>query len=130
MQIHTKRLNSTQGWREIAGRRIFFRSSWEYKFAVYLQVLKNKKKIADWAHEPETFWFEGIRRGCTSYKPDFRIDNFDGSREWLEVKGYYDAKSLTKIKRFRKYFPTEKLRLIDAKWFKANSKKLAILKQN
>jgi len=46
------------------------------------------------------------------------------------VKGYYDAKSLTKIKRFRKYFPTEKLRLIDAKWFKANSKKLAILKQN
>lgn len=128
MQVHTKRLNTTQGWREINGERIFFRSLWEYKYALYLQYLKKQEKILDWQHEPQVFWFDGIRRGCTNYKPDFRIDNFDGSREWIEVKGYYDAKSLTKIKRFRKYFPAEKLRLIDSKWFRANSSKLSLLK--
>lgn len=128
MQVHTKRLNTTQGWREIAGKRIFFRSSWEYKYALYLQFLKKQEKILDWEHEPQVFWFEGIRRGCTNYRPDFRIDNFDSTHEWIEVKGYYDAKSLTKIKRFRKYFPEEKLRLIDAKWFRANNSKLLTFK--
>ena len=126
MQIHSKRRNTTQGWKEIAGRRIFFRSRWEYIYGAYLEFLKKNGAILEWEHEPKTFWFEGIKRGCVSYKPDFLVTNDDESTEWIEVKGYYDAKSLTKIKRFRKYFPQEKLTVVDSKWFKSNTSKLKI----
>lgn len=83
--------------------------------------------IVEWQHEPKTFWFEGIRRGCVSYLPDFKITYNDGSNEWVEVKGYMDAKSRTKIKRFRKYFPEESLRVVDATWYKANAPKLSLI---
>jgi hypothetical protein len=36
----------------------------------------------------------------------------DGSHYWIEAKGYMDAKSKTKIKRFNKYYPNEELRII------------------
>ena len=121
MQVHNKRVNTTQGWRVVAGHRLYFRSAWEYRYALYLQYLKKDEKIETWEHEPQTFYFEGIKRGVTNYKPDYRINNFDGTHEWVDVKGYWDAKSLTKVKRFRKYFPQEKLTLVDAKWFKNNN---------
>ena len=38
-----------------------------------------------------------------------------------------DPKSLTKIKRFRKYYPDHELRVIDKKWFTKNGKKLSSL---
>src|ERR1700751_1727687 len=71
-------------------------------------LIKKHHKILDWEHEPKTFWFEGIKRGCVSYKPDFRVIELNGSSIWYEVKGYYDTKSITKHKRFAKYFPEEK----------------------
>ena len=83
----------------------------------YLQYLKEKGQIVDWEHEPHTFWFEGIRRGCVSYKPDYRVTRRDGSHYWIEVKGFMDAKSRTKIRRFAKYFPSEKLEVIDTNRF-------------
>jgi len=124
------RKKSTQGWREIGGKRCYFRSRWEANYARTLQFLKEYEKIADWEHEPETFWFEAIKRGVRSYKPDFRITELDGSHRWVEVKGYYDAKSLTKIKRFRKYYPNEQLTLIDSKWFQKNNRKMRSLIQD
>ena len=54
------------GWREIAGRRIYFRSRWEANYARYLQWLKDRGEIVDWEYEPETFWFEKIKRGVRS----------------------------------------------------------------
>ena len=90
------------------------------RFAFYLQLLKRAEEILDWEYEPHTFWFEGIKRGCVSYKPDFRIFKKDGKHYWVEVKGYMDAKSKTKIKRFAKYFPEEELRIIDKSWFSKN----------
>lgn len=116
---------SSQAWREIGDKRIYARSKWEANYGRYLEFLKKHKQIRDWQHEPTTFWFEGIRRGCVSYKPDFLIVNTDGTHSWCEVKGYYDQKSITKISRFKKYFPNENLFLIDKKWFSANSKKLS-----
>jgi len=83
--------------------------------------------IKEWYHEPKTFWFEGIKRGCVTYLPDFQVINNDGSHEWIEVKGFMDAKSRTKINRFRKYFPEEKLRIVNSKWYKANKKKLSLI---
>ncbi len=116
-----------QGWREIAGRRIFFRSRWEFNYAVYLQFLVEQGHILRWDHEPKTFWFDGVRRGCVSYLPDFEILGLDSTIEYHEVKGWMDARSKTKLRRMAKYHPTVKVRVIDGKWFKANTKKLSFL---
>lgn len=123
MQIHLKNGKATwkQDWAEIGGKRNFYRSRWEYRYALYLEFMKKHKHIIDWEHEPKTFYFEGIKRGTTNYKPDFRVVFPSGNHEWVEVKGYMDSKSVTKIKRMAKYFPEEKLRVIGKEWFKANS---------
>ena len=42
-----------------------------------------------------------------------------------QLKGWYDDKSKTKIRRFGKYFPEEKLVLIDATWFRKNGRTLS-----
>lgn len=122
--LHKK---STAAWLEIGGQKHYFRSLWERNYVRWLQFQVEAKLIDSWAYEPHTFWFEGIKRGCVSYKPDFCIRKLDGSEYWIEVKGYYDPKSITKIKRFKKYYPNHQLFLVDSKWFKENSKKLKLL---
>jgi len=116
-----------QAWRMFGGRRIYFRSSWEANVGRYLQWQKERGEIKDWLHEPKTFWFDGVKRGCVTYLPDFKVIKLDGTHEWLEVKGYMDSKSKTKISRFRKFFPNEKLSILDSKWYKLNSKKLSLI---
>ena len=117
----------TQQWREVGDKKIFARSKWEYRYAMYLQILKENNDIKDWSHEPTTFWFEGIKRGVVSYKPDFLVTHNNGAEEYVEVKGFMDAKSKTKINRMRIYHPQVKLRLIGADWFKQNNKALKVL---
>lgn len=123
MQIHLKNGKATwkQDWAEIGGKRNFYRSRWEYRYALYLEFMKKHKHIVDWEHEPKTFYFEGIKRGTTNYKPDFRVVFPSGNHEWIEVKGYETSKDRTKYKRMAKYFPEEKLRVIGKEWFKSNS---------
>lgn len=111
-------------WHEFGGKRNYFRSRWESNYGRYLQWLKKHGEIADWEHEPDTFWFEGIKRGCVSYLPDFKVTNNDGSIEYHEVKGYMDAKSKTKIKRMAKYHPDVKLVVIDKKPYKEIQRKV------
>lgn len=118
------------GWREIGGMRIYARSRWEANYARYLEWLRINGSIQKWEHEPETFWFEAIKRGCRSYLPDFRVTENDGRIFYHEVKGWFDARSKTKLKRMAKYHPTVALRLIAAPWFKANERKLACLIPN
>lgn len=101
---------------------IFFRSSWEYYYAIFLEKLKQEGKIIDWFHECQTFWFAQIKRGVRSYLPDFKIIHRNGIEEWSEVKGYYDSKSQTKMKRMAKYYPEVNIRLVGADWFKQNLK--------
>lgn len=118
-----------QGWREIGGKRNYYRSSWEANYGRYLEYLKQNHFIHEWYHEPKTFWFEKIKRGALSYLPDFKVEKENGSHYWVEVKGYMCSRSKTKIKRFRKQFPEEELLIINEKWFKSNAKKLkAIIK--
>jgi hypothetical protein len=126
MQIHLKDGKSTwkQDWAEIGGKKHFYRSRWEYRYALYLQLMKTNGYIQDWFHEPHTFYFEGIKRGTNNYKPDFKVIFPNGNEEWYEVKGYMDAKSKTKIKRMSKYFPDIVLTIIDKEWFKKNGKVL------
>uniref|UniRef100_A0AB39BYX4 Holliday junction resolvase n=1 Tax=Pakpunavirus sp. TaxID=2833053 RepID=A0AB39BYX4_9CAUD len=112
-------------WREIGGRRKYYRSRWEANYAYYLEWLKTIGEIADWSHEPKTFWFEGIKRGCVSYLPDFWVKDADGSESYHEVKGWMDDRSKTKIKRMAKYHPTVKLIVIDSKGYAALKRKVA-----
>jgi len=104
-----------KGWVEIGGKKFFARSSWEANYGRYLQFQKKNGIISDWEHEPETFWFKGIKRGVCSYLPDFKVTTKDGCSVFHEVKGWMDKRSKTKIKRMAKYHPNVNLIIIDAK---------------
>lgn len=115
---NSKRGNKGAGWFDFpCGKRCYFRSTWELKYAKYLDFLKKHKQINEWLYEPDTFWFEGIRRGTNNYKPDFKVVMPDESIYYVEVKGYWDSKSLTKIKRMKKYHPSVNLKTVDKEWF-------------
>lgn len=107
------------GWREIGGKRGYYRSRWEANYARYLEFLKTHGEIVEWEHESKVFWFEGIKRGVMSYLPDFRVVLKNDKEEFHEVKGWMDTRSKTKIKRMRIYHPEVKLLVIDAAWFKS-----------
>jgi len=112
-------------WIEVGGQRFYSRSLWESNYAFYLEFLRDAGEVKAWKHEPETFWFEGIRRGCCSYLPDYKVTMLDNSIEYHEVKGWMDARSITKIKRMAKYHPAVKLVVRDAKWYRANKFQLS-----
>lgn len=122
-----KRGSWKAGWREIGDKRNYYRSKWEANYGRYLQWLKEQGQILDWEHEPETFWFDAIKRGVRSYLPDFRITENDGSSALHEVKGWMDARSKTTIKRMAKYHPQETLIVIREKQYKEISKKVSVL---
>jgi hypothetical protein len=101
---------------------IYFRSSWERNYARYLNFLITKNLVKSWTFEKKIFWFEKIKRGCVSYKPDFEVIMPDGEIQYHEVKGWMDDKSLTKIKRMRIYHPKVKLIVIDKPAYKELAK--------
>ncbi len=105
----------------------FFRSSWEANYARYLNWLIAQGEISRWEFECQTFVFHGITRGVISYTPDFKVYSKDGSYEWHEVKGWMDAKSKAKLKRMAKFYPAEKIVLIDAKVYRGISKWKAMI---
>jgi hypothetical protein len=102
----------------------FFRSRWEANYARYLKMLVAKKIIADWEFESVTFWFEGIKRGVRSYTPDFKIWRPDTSHYFVEVKGWMDDKSATKIRRMARYHPKVELQVVDQKAYTEIERKL------
>jgi hypothetical protein len=109
--------------RAAAGRRAdlgdtYFRSRWEANYARYLNLLMRMGVVTEWAYEPETFWFEGVKRGTVSYKPDFRVMYKDDPKPvYVELKGWVQDKDHTKWKRMAKYHPHIKLEIIAAKEF-------------
>lgn len=107
------------GWRQIGETKKYYRSRWEANYARYLQWLKERGEIADWQHEPETFWFDGIKRGVRSYLPDFRVWENDGRIVLHEVKGWMDSRSRTCLKRMAKYHPQEKIIVIDGRQYRS-----------
>lgn len=82
----------------------YFRSKWEANFARYLTFTETK-----FIYEHKTYWFDGIKSGTVNYTPDFYLLDED---EIVEVKGQWDSKSKTKLRRFKKYFPDEFAKLI------------------
>lgn len=123
----TSRGSWKAGWREVGGRRIYFRSRWEANYARYLEWLRCKGQIEAWEHEPETFWFESIRRGVRSYLPDFLVTEANGTQAYHEVKGWMDSRSKTTIRRFRKYYPQHTLIVVDEPAYRAIERKASPL---
>lgn len=101
----------------------FFRSSWEANYARYLNWLKAKGEIHDWQFEADTFWFLAIKRGVRSYLPDFKVwDTPTSEPVYHEIKGWMDPKSVTKLKRMKKYYPKVRVVLIDASQYRSIAK--------
>lgn len=91
-----------------------FRSAWEANYARYLNYLKSNGSIYKWEFEPETFWFLNIKRGVRSYTPDFKIWETEiDTPYYVEVKGWMDKKSATKLKRMKKYYKDIIIKLVD-----------------
>jgi hypothetical protein len=105
------------GWREVGCRRIYFRSAWEANYSRYLQWLLERGEIKAWDHEPETFWFEAIKRGVRSYLPDFRVVERSGAVIWHEVKGHMTPRSKTALARMAKYHPHVKILVVDRRQY-------------
>lgn len=112
-------------WREIGGQRKYFRSRWEANYARYLQWLVENGKIKSWEHEPDTFWFEKIKRGVRSYLPDFKVTEINGSVSYHEVKGWMDDRSATKLKRMKKYYPNVSVILVDTEAYNSIKKTMS-----
>lgn len=108
----------------------YFRSRWEANYARYLNWLIDQKQIASWQFEPDTFEFEPIKRGNRFYTPDFKVFDLDGSHSYHEIKGYMDSDSATKLRRMAKYFPQEKLVLIDKPVYQGIARTMAPLLPN
>lgn len=77
---------------------LLMRSGWEANLA---RVLKAYGVAFEF--EPMLFTYP-VRRGTRGYTPDFFLKK---TKEWVEVKGYFDSRSRIKIKRFKKYYPEE-----------------------
>ncbi len=98
---------------------MYFRSRWEANYARFLNVNLESGMIQAWEYEPRTFVFESIKRGTRAYTPDFRVTLASGEVEWHEVKGWMDQKSQTRLRRMAKYYPEEKIVVVDGKWFRS-----------
>lgn len=101
---HQTRGHVVAGWVEVCGKRFYCRSKFEAAYAFYLAFLKKSQMIRDFDHEPRRFEFP-LKRGNNSYLPDFRVTMPNGSEKYVEVKGWLDKASKTKLKRMNKYFP-------------------------
>lgn len=117
--------NCKQGSRVDLGK--FFRSRMEANYARYLKWLVSIGEIQSWEHEPHTFRFDGVTRGPYTYLPDFRVVTKSGAVEWHEVKGWMDSASRGKLKRFAKFYPEEKLVLVEAKLYRQIESKVSSL---
>lgn len=123
------RAASTIHTRAAGGRRddlgdIWFRSSWEANYARYLNLLMKLGIVVEWKYEPQTFWFEAIKRGVRSYLPDFVVVyKNDPVPVYVEVKGWVQAKDHTKWKRMKKYHPHIRLEIVGKKEYEAIKRK-------
>jgi hypothetical protein len=89
----------------IGDQTFYARSNAEKAHANYLETLKRARLVMRWEHEPMTFYFPNVKRGSVSYKPDFALTYFDGSTAYHEVKGYWDRKSIQKLRLMARHYP-------------------------
>ena len=128
-QASLSKTSATQNYsRTKGGKRedlggLYVRSAWEANYARYLNWLLKKGEIHKWEFEPDQFEFEAIKRGTRSYIPDFKVwETADSEPYYVEVKGWMDARSKTKLKRMAKYYPDIRIDVVGEKQYNAIKK--------
>lgn len=96
----------------------YFKSSWEYEFALILERIKNEGFIISWSYEPIRFIFEDVKQGIRSYLPDFVVFNKKGESIFFEVKGWKMENGMKRIEMFKERYPNIKLYIIDEREYK------------
>ena len=96
----------------IDGREFNFKSKLEYRYAQYLELLREQGHYESWDYEPDVFTFEDEVRGAKIYTPDFRIITDKGNIETHECKGLLSGSDVTKFKRMAKYYPKVDITLV------------------
>jgi hypothetical protein len=109
------------GYREIAGRKIYFRSAWEANYARLLEVRRITGDILDWHYE-RTQYILDTRSGTTTYIPDFDVTELDGTLSHHEVKGWMDERSKRKLSLMKRHHPTVKVLVIGRDFFNFNDR--------
>jgi hypothetical protein len=131
VDIHKNYTRGKQGYYLTKdGKSIFMRSSWELNYACYLDYLIYLGTIYKWEYEVDVFWFDKIKRGVRSYKPDFKVFDFEGNFIYHEVKGWMDNKSKTKLNRMRIYHPSIKILVIGQKEYNLIKKEYSEILEN
>lgn len=116
-----------KGMRDDLG--FFVRSSWEANVARYLFFLMEKGTIYKFEYEPDTLRFENAKQGIRSYTPDFKVwDTENGTPYYIEVKGFMDDKSKTKLKMMNKHYPEVRVDLIMQKEYNKIKKSSKLIK--
>ena len=92
------------------GNKIWLRSSWEEKTAIYLDMHE-----LNWQYEPKAFpitykFNETTKEG--TYRPDFCIQ-LNSKNVYWEVKGYWRDDAWVKFEAFREQYPDIEIKLMD-----------------
>jgi hypothetical protein len=103
-------------WQTIGGKRNYFRSEWEVKYAYYLEYLKNNNKINDWEYESKVFFFKNSK--VIMYRPDFTVYDLNNKITYHEVKGWFDERSIEIFKLIKEQYPKINLIVIDKSKYK------------
>ncbi len=99
----SNKYGATRVTMEVGGKLCYFRSKLEYRYAVYLQLLKEQGHIQRWLYEPMgmAIEFEHGRYGNTrKYLPDFAVITNDNECEVHETKGCFKGMDYTKLKKY------------------------------
>lgn len=92
-------------WYErLDGTKVCFRSSWELKFAQWLD-----HNHFEWAYEIKTFELKLSNEEEGTYTPDFLVNN----SIWVEVKGRWTEKGLEKYLSFEEQYLQENILIVD-----------------
>lgn len=83
----------------------------EASYADHLQLLVMAKVIKGFEFEPDKLKLAWT----TTYTPDFKVFNFDGSIEYHEVKGFWRDDARVKLKVAAHQYPQFKFRSVEKK---------------
>lgn len=89
------------------GRKTYrYKSTFEFHWACYLELLKRQGHIKEWQYEPAHYSFRdfGYQNKPYEYTPDFIIRENDGKYIYVECKGYLETYDISRIVRCKKHY--------------------------
>jgi hypothetical protein len=95
----------------IDGVKVKFKSRLEYRWAQYLEFLKEAGQIKDWYYEHHTFFFDNAYK-LTQWTPDFLVRNNDNEFEYYETKGMLSGFDIKKCRALFEQRPKVKLTMV------------------